>query len=265
MSNARRGIPAIAGRVATVVASIGDDDFRPHLIELMSAAELDQCNVFTVDQSGAAQPLFIWNRFRPQLNAHRVRRYVDDGFAALDPVLCALRGAHDGARRMHYFRREDIRDERYRRLFFDEVELSGKISAFERGPFDQIYLNLYGRRAGSWSTSRQLDGLLSLADIVLNSIVKHREFDVRANRQDAEHRVELVRRLLSRSGPGLSSRELEVCARQVVGQTTEAIALDLRVAESSIATYRKRAYAKLGVRSQNDLFALCLSATGKLH
>lgn len=37
--------------------------------------------------------------------------------------------------------------------------------------------------------------------------------------------------------------------------------LDLHISESSVVTYRKRAYEKLGIATQNELFALCLDAS----
>jgi DNA-binding CsgD family transcriptional regulator len=44
----------------------------------------------------------------------------------------------------------------------------------------------------------------------------------------------------------------------LAGMTSEGIALDLGIALSSVLTYRKRGYARLGVTSQAELFALCL-------
>jgi DNA-binding CsgD family transcriptional regulator len=59
--------------------------------------------------------------------------------------------------------------------------------------------------------------------------------------------------------PPLSAREAAVCARIVTGYSNEAIALDLDLSFHSIRTYRRRAYAKLRVTSQNELFALILN------
>jgi DNA-binding CsgD family transcriptional regulator len=57
---------------------------------------------------------------------------------------------------------------------------------------------------------------------------------------------------------GLSRRELAVAARVLAGMTSEGIALDLGIGLQSVLTYRKRAYAKLGVSGQRQLFALAL-------
>jgi DNA-binding CsgD family transcriptional regulator len=58
----------------------------------------------------------------------------------------------------------------------------------------------------------------------------------------------------------LTPREREVCERILLGYTSIGIGLDLNIALSSVLTYRKRAYEKLGIAAQNELFALCLEA-----
>ena len=56
----------------------------------------------------------------------------------------------------------------------------------------------------------------------------------------------------------LTPREKEVCRRILSGYGTEAIASDLGISLHSAFTYRKRAYEKLGISSQNELFAIAL-------
>jgi DNA-binding CsgD family transcriptional regulator len=52
----------------------------------------------------------------------------------------------------------------------------------------------------------------------------------------------------------LSRREAEVCAGIVLGYSTVAIGLNLQIACNTVATHRKRAYKKLGVSCQSELF-----------
>jgi DNA-binding CsgD family transcriptional regulator len=44
-----------------------------------------------------------------------------------------------------------------------------------------------------------------------------------------------------------------------MGYSNEAIALDLDLSFHSVRTYRRRAYLKLGITSQNELFSLVLA------
>lgn len=55
----------------------------------------------------------------------------------------------------------------------------------------------------------------------------------------------------------LSDREREVCRGILSGKKAERIAADMDVAPSTVVTYRKRAYEKLGISSRTSLFELC--------
>lgn len=68
--------------------------------------------------------------------------------------------------------------------------------------------------------------------------------------------VQSFRRRLDLLGRGLTERELDVCARVIIGMTTEAIALELDLRTPTVATYRKRAYARLGISSHYEMFCL---------
>jgi DNA-binding NarL/FixJ family response regulator len=52
-------------------------------------------------------------------------------------------------------------------------------------------------------------------------------------------------------------REAQVCQGILLGKKAELIAHDLRVSVTTVATYRQRAYQKLGISSKGALFALC--------
>lgn len=53
--------------------------------------------------------------------------------------------------------------------------------------------------------------------------------------------------------PALTRRENQVCARILRGMSTPGIAVDLVLREDSVATYRKRAYRRLGIGTRFEL------------
>ncbi len=69
---------------------------------------------------------------------------------------------------------------------------------------------------------------------------------------------EAAAQLVDLLGDDLTPREQAVLARVLLGMRTEGIALDLHLKPASIVTFRKRAYAKLGITTQAELFARCL-------
>jgi DNA-binding CsgD family transcriptional regulator len=56
----------------------------------------------------------------------------------------------------------------------------------------------------------------------------------------------------------LTPREQEVCRHILSGFSSEAISQGLGISLHSTLTYRKRAYERLGISSQNELFAIVL-------
>jgi DNA-binding CsgD family transcriptional regulator len=64
-----------------------------------------------------------------------------------------------------------------------------------------------------------------------------------------------VKSALSASAPKLTEREAQICAGIVLGYTVLGLSLNLNISVNTVATHRKRAYAKLRVCSQNELFA----------
>jgi DNA-binding CsgD family transcriptional regulator len=71
--------------------------------------------------------------------------------------------------------------------------------------------------------------------------------------------------LLRALGAGLTEREMAVLARLVSGLTTEGCALELGLRPCSVATYRRRAYQRLNISSQSELFALLLARGARCH
>jgi DNA-binding CsgD family transcriptional regulator len=65
--------------------------------------------------------------------------------------------------------------------------------------------------------------------------------------------------MLQSLNAGLTPRELQVCAHALAGITVAGIATTLGVKDSTVATLRRRAYAKLGVVSLSALFAKCIA------
>lgn len=56
----------------------------------------------------------------------------------------------------------------------------------------------------------------------------------------------------------LTPREQEVCRHILLGLSSEAISQALGISVHSTLTYRKRAYERLGISAQNELFGIVL-------
>ncbi len=245
--------------VAGLVGAIGRDDFESRLGELLSKAALsvDQVTIFYLQGGGeGARCLYSWQREGASLCAGQVERYLAGHFHTYDPALNHLRGARSSEMRMGLLPREAIIDDWYRRFFFEDAKLAGKLSILNHDGGSEIYQNFYNRAGMSAFSSQEIENFASLSEVVSQCVIRHSELTRPASPPRPDHTE--ISRLLARSAPSLTLREREVCARIVSGYTTEAIALGLGISTNSVATYRKRAYAKLGICSQHHLFLLCL-------
>ncbi len=70
---------------------------------------------------------------------------------------------------------------------------------------------------------------------------------------------------IDRTAPRLPRREAQVCARVLYGMTSAGISIDLAIGEESAMTYRKRAYARLGIASQRELLLWYLGEVAPSH
>ena len=71
--------------------------------------------------------------------------------------------------------------------------------------------------------------------------------------------VDVIEATLRKADWGLSVRELQVSARILFGISALGISIDLGLGEDTIATYRKRLYARLAIGSRHELMQKYLS------
>lgn len=123
------------------------------------------------------------------------------------------------------------------------------------------YINYYRMHGEQSFTARDREQLLEVSDLISNLVARHFEsLDKAGAARPAlfEGNLERILKSLSPESP-LTEREAQVCTLILMGCSSEAIALRLGIAMSSVLTYRRRAYMRLAIVSQNELFAMVLS------
>ncbi|MDW5443252.1 helix-turn-helix transcriptional regulator [Polaromonas sp. SM01] len=94
----------------------------------------------------------------------------------------------------------------------------------------------------------------SMAPALLSLTQKH--IALADSMEEAGSALLYWRQQLHRRYTALTPRELDVCARLLLGMTQEGIACDLQLSMPTVKTYRNRAFARLGIHFRNQLFAL---------
>ncbi len=246
--------------------SLGTESFGIEWLKFVTChIRIAYCTAFYLPATGAPSVIVAESR-DSRLNAARAVAYdYLRGFISRDQnLLCLKESLRSRLFAWRWVHRDSIADPNYRSRFYDDVDIHEKFSFVTRAILGTIYVNLYRSSSESPFQPAELQTLKRLSAVCIGAMRKHLallppETDRAHQRSE---RLRVIHGLLASHGKRcLSPREAEVCAHIVLGYSTIAIASILGIAESTVATIRKRAYARLGINSQNELFAICLQAS----
>ena len=151
-----------------------------------------------------------------------------------------------------------IEDSEYRRKFYDQPNLAHKLVLLFRDKKHTLTASLYRSSSqGDFTVEEETraGSYIHLSLTFLNRHILMLQPVFKNNKEAADSRFRQVFELLGRCG--LSPRETEICTMILLGYTTIGIGSKLSISTNTVATHRKRAYAKLGIASQNELFCRC--------
>ncbi|WP_027854196.1 helix-turn-helix transcriptional regulator [Marinobacterium litorale] len=195
--------------------------------------------------------LFTTGSIRDGL-AQECRRLYDEVYYERDPNLPSLQERKAGLK-IRQQQVEELYDPEYRHQLMDRCGIREKIAFMGQSNGQPFCLNLYKLHDTS---RRKLDAQpLEESGTVLASILeRHITF---AGQQQVHFDLPWVMsRLQGTCGDLLTAREIDVGARIVLGYNSEAIALDLNISVNTVLTHRRHLYEKIGIGTQNQLFAL---------
>ncbi|MBR0831381.1 helix-turn-helix transcriptional regulator [Bradyrhizobium manausense] len=241
-----------AGDITPAVLAIGRPNFPNILIEtLRRQADVGHCMVFSLTRKGAASCL---------LDAGNIAIGSDLGaayagqFHASDPNRDALfEGQAQPAPILLPAFAPRMYDARYRKIFFQDSGIVDKFATAIWVEDTCFYVNFYRIAAQGRFSPAQLERLRTIAPTIGASVARH--FQTTAPRTEQD-----IATLFATRPPlsDLTAREQDVCRGILAGLSSEAISQEIGISLHSTLTYRKRAYEKLGISAQNELFAIVL-------
>ncbi len=204
----------------------------------------EQCMVFYCPDGQQVSTLIYKDYARESSGKRLADAYVSERHYLQDPNFQALKSLAPG--QTEIVRLNSVSGNmglHYRKEFFETPGFSDKISIIRGTDQGNYYINLYRREPGFDARFDDPEFAHNVCTLIGVLVSKHFQL----NEQ------------LRLEGPlaFLSDREQQVCRAVLRGKKNEAIAVELDVAVSSVITYRKRAYEKLGISSRAQLFALC--------
>uniref|UniRef100_A0A9E8A1J5 LuxR C-terminal-related transcriptional regulator n=1 Tax=Bosea sp. NBC_00436 TaxID=2969620 RepID=A0A9E8A1J5_9HYPH len=247
---------SILATMPRVIESVGRSDFSGGLFDIarrFTGTEI--VTAFVAAPDGEVHTLLAENHYnsgQPALDI--ARRYVSRHWRA-DPANAIPLDDGDGADcwgvRM---KAGDIESSAYRSECYLSVGLSERFSLLQRREAGTMRLSIYRRRKESFSEA-EIDNLVESAPLLMAALWRHYEVTKPAGGRGAARDFHAR---LEKAAPELSKRERDVCALVAAGLTSEGIALELGVGINTVLTYRKRAYARLGISSQNELMRILM-------
>lgn len=226
----------LLGHVDRCLALVGQEGFVAAWLELIADLGVDQVMVFAYGPDHAAC-LMARNFGQTRLGQRLASDYLD-GWFRQDPLFAqvlALSPGQVGALRIDSG--TSPMSATYRARFYDDPGLEGKLAVLAAGGVLRLAINLYRGDMKDWQPEEAI--LTVLGRLALLHFERRQAGGV----PDA---------LMA-----LSARERAVCLGVLAGKKAEVIAHDLGVAPTSVVTYRRRAYDKLGISSRGELFAIC--------
>jgi len=233
------------------IACTGTLEFTTHFFDMIGrAVSIEQCIIFTYRPDENMHCVMAESSASPQTAKVLANDYVSGQFKK-DPNFALIKGALESDKgTINTLPANDQgMPSDYLEHFFHEVHLVDKVSLTAVSEHTCYYINLYrGENIGKF-TDDDMVTLNFLAPVLSALVLK--------NFQPQSHTTQKLPPAASTILAQLSERERQICELILQGYTLKVIATELGISETSAATYRKRAYQKLGIPSKGKLVALC--------
>ncbi len=142
----------------------------------------------------------------------------------------------------------------------EHFQIVDRVMVCGRAVDDLYALSVMRSRSVGQFDEEALIGLAENADVLVAACAKHAALHWDRAKAIAHFAsVDVIETNLRASDWSLSERELQVSARILFGISAYGISIDLGLGEETIATYRKRLYARLRIGGRHELLQRYLS------
>jgi LuxR family transcriptional regulator, activator of tox operons len=234
------------------IAAICEPRFAVTMLEVVDrhVMHVDHCAVIRLLRASVAQVFTNATIASDTDHATAAIRYID-GYFRHDPNLRLVRDAAklQGKVLVRDLKAADIGHRGYRVDCYEATGIVHRVSLLTgtqgRG---LVALNFHRVEASGLFSAEEIGRLKAVALPLVTIARRHVELlaNTAANAEVWRVRLKVIRH-------DLTSRELEVAARMLAGESLREIAEGIGVAHSSAVTYRERAYRRLGVQNLKEL------------
>lgn len=259
---------ALSG-LAAMVDSVGGKRFAQSLASAASAC-LDYDNLIILAYSGAETPRELYRQYvDPFCYAQ-----IDETYLPSHYVLDPFYAAHLNRVPRGLYRLEDVSPDKFKSTtyfleYYKKTTLLDEIALFAYSQTGWTITACFGRDqvSGRRFERRQLTDFARLAPVMAALMERHwADYAPPVEAQEAapEELVDaLAGKLFSQKGVELTPRQVEVGLLILQGHSSKSIALMLGISWQTVKVFRKQLYARCGISSQGELFALLLPLIGE--
>lgn len=234
--------------VTSVIAGIGTEELAQYILAAMQpSVPASHCTLFALESNGRVSALSTASAHGAVASITAVD-YYSNRFDLLDNNMTWLSRKRVPARSQlwmsHQFA-EDVSEPRYRELCYTKpgIRERASILLLDRNGF-RAAISLYRNLSFELFSERDFDTLTRCAPVLEEAVLAHVRKTSRRAVSDALHH-----RILT----NLAHREKQVISWLLAGKTSRETAALMGLSETTVLTYRYRAFAKLGIKSQRDL------------
>lgn len=257
-------LPVSQAGLARLMAAITNEDSSclPQAILDLVRSEVDMlnCALFMLPASG--RPWLLGHaESRPSRAPVASGAYVEHFHQrdlALQEVLRGSRASPSGAPILLHQSAQDILDPAYRSACYEEAGTVQRFGIFRRLPQDNsLLIGIYRSACARALSPSDLRYLEFLADCLSEAVVQR----FRSMPHAATLSAQKLDRLQATLQTRLSRREYDLVLSIARGMTLAQAAKVMGVKPTTAITYRNRGFAKLNVRTQQELFARLMELT----
>lgn len=234
-----------------MMAGIGTPDFAKGLLcAIQTLLPCSHCTVFALEDTGAVTAVSVASLHGETASA-TARLYIEKGFNRNDVNMRWLASKKTPKREqvwMYMQKEEDVANPEYRRLCYTENGIRERIAlTFLFVDGRRMIVSFYRNLSLARFTESDCETLLHLAPLIGAALKAHIRLTRRFLRGSLLHQ---------RIFANLSGRERQVVSYVLAGRTMKEVAAQLGLSQTTVLTYRYRAFRTLGIRTHHELLAL---------
>lgn len=255
-----------ASEVAHLVDSIGDVRFATSLLQILNdACGAEQCGVLGLASgrpTGIVSSSLDNNRTAYQCS----KSYIQGQYWSRDSMLDEAQRIVGNDEIKVYRTEVGHMPDGDLRMRYERLHVCDRLRACGRAGRQFVVLSTF-RSDSQGSFSREaIDRFGQLAKLLVSIARKH--IALTSEHPGLSHALTSLVEItacIETADEDLPRRETEVCARILYGMSTAGIALDLGISEETVITYRKRAYARIGIGTSRELLLWYLRVWSTMH